>query len=306
MLQLVLSFDTEDYVTPEALDAEKFWADELTTRGMRGSFQCVAEVIRVLRRKGREDVIEALARHEIGYHTDRHSAPPVPPTALEGVGLAEGIEWVLRRQAAGWALVMETFRRVPISFCPPGDSWTPHVLLAMAAAGVKVWCASVPAKNLNPAWYCGLLSLNYDFAFDSFMGEEAAEEERFKRTFEETACAESAGRRDGGLYPSVPAGDDAVLGPPALPGRVSAAGAARPASPGRAYPGPERAVPAAARLDSRKARRGVCRLCHGLFGPIGAPARPAMPARRKQAEARRSGKAAAAGTGRRLPRTFRF
>ena len=42
---------------------------------MRGSFQCVAEVIRVLRRKGREDVIEALARHEIGYHTDRHSEP---------------------------------------------------------------------------------------------------------------------------------------------------------------------------------------------------------------------------------------
>ncbi len=185
-MQLVLSFDTEDYVTPEALDAEKFWAEELSARGMRGSFQCVAEVIRVLQRQGREDVVAALGRHEIGYHTDQHSAAPVPPVALEGVGLAEGIEWVLQRQAAGWALVMETFRRVPISFCPPGDSWTPHVLLAMAAAGVKVWCASAPAKNLNPAWYCGLLSINYDLAFDSFMGEEAAEEERFKRAFEET------------------------------------------------------------------------------------------------------------------------
>jgi hypothetical protein len=185
MVQLVLSFDTEDYVTPEALDAEKFWAEELSARGMRGSFQCVAEVIRVLRRRGRGDVIEALGRHEIGYHTDQHSAAPVPPMALEGVGLAEGIEWVLQREAAGWALAMETFRRVPISYCPPGDSWTPHVLLALAAAGVKVWCASAPAKNLNPAWYCGLLSINYDFAFDSFMGEEAAEEERFKRTFED-------------------------------------------------------------------------------------------------------------------------
>jgi hypothetical protein len=36
MLQLVLSFDTEDYVTPEAVDAKKFWAEELSARGLRG------------------------------------------------------------------------------------------------------------------------------------------------------------------------------------------------------------------------------------------------------------------------------
>ena len=279
-MQLVLSFDTEDYVTPEALDAEKFWAEELSARGMRGSFQCVAEVIRVLQRQGREDVVAALGRHEIGYHTDQHSAAPVPPVALEGVGLAEGIEWVLQRQAAGWALVMETFRRVPISFCPPGDSWTPHVLLAMAAAGVKVWCASAPAKNLNPAWYCGLLSINYDLAFDSFMGEEAAEEERFKRAFEETLARKA---------------QDGVMVVYTHPCRLvttrfwdaplyretrSAAGAARPASHGRAYPSPERPIPAAARLDPGKARRGVRRLCHGLCGPIGASAGPARPAGR--------------------------
>ena len=186
MMQVVLSFDTEDSVTPEAVDAEKFWAEELSARGMRGSFQCVAEVIRSLRRRHREDVIEAIGRHEIGYHTDQHSVPPIPPVALEGVGLAEGIEWVFRREAAGWALVMETFRRIPISYTPPGDSWTPHVLLAFAAAGVKVWSACVPTKNLSPCWYCGLLCLDYDLAFDSFMGEEAAEEERFKRKFEDT------------------------------------------------------------------------------------------------------------------------
>jgi hypothetical protein len=185
MLEVILSFDTEDYPTPEAADAEKFWAEELSVRGMRGSFQCVAEVIRSLRRRHREDVIEELGRHEIGYHTDLHSAPPVPPLALEGVGLAEGIEWIFQREAAGWALIVETFRRVPISYCPPGYSWTPHVLLAFAQAGIKVWCASAPSKNLNPSWYCGLLCLDYDFAFDSFMGEEAAEEERFKQTFED-------------------------------------------------------------------------------------------------------------------------
>ena len=83
-------------------------------------------------------------------------------------------------------VVTETFRRVPVSYCPPGDSWTPHVLLALAAMGIKVWCASVPSPTLGPSWYCGLLALNYDLAFDSFMGEEAAEEARFKQAFEDT------------------------------------------------------------------------------------------------------------------------
>ena len=139
-MNLVFAFDTEDFVTPEASDARKWWAEELHARSVRGTFQIVAEVIRAERRNGRDDVIASLSRHDIGYHSDKHSVPPVPPVALEGVGLAEGIAWTLRKEAAGWATVTETFGRVPVAYCSPGDSWTPHSFLALASAGIR-WAA---------------------------------------------------------------------------------------------------------------------------------------------------------------------
>ena len=102
-MRLIFSFDTEDYVTPEAWDAQKWWAEQLTARGVRGSFQCVGELVRRLKARGRQDVLEALARHEIGYHGNLHSAPPIHCVAVDGLSLADGVAWILRREAAGYA-----------------------------------------------------------------------------------------------------------------------------------------------------------------------------------------------------------
>jgi hypothetical protein len=187
-MKVIFAFDTEDFVTPEAADAEKWWADSLTKRNLRGSFQCVAEVIRRLKTRGREDVIEALAKHEIGFHTQFHSMHPVHPPAVENLSLAEGIAWVLKREAAGLAVLVETFNRMPVSYCPPGDSWTPATLLAMAASGIKLFVGS---EFPRPHWYCGLLGVKYDLAFESYFGEEDNAEEAFRRDFE--ALAQSAG-----------------------------------------------------------------------------------------------------------------
>ena len=186
-MKVIFSFDTEDYVTPEAADAQKWWADSLARRNLRGSFQCVAEVIRRLKTRKREDVIEALAKHEIGFHTRFHSLPPVHPTAVENLSLADGIAWVLKREAAGLAVLVETFGRMPVSYCPPGDSWTPATLLAMAASGIKLFVGSGFPR---PYWYCGLLGVRYDLAFESYFGEQKTEE-TFQRDF--TARAQAVG-----------------------------------------------------------------------------------------------------------------
>ena len=60
-MDLILALDSEDFLTPEAADAELWWATELTSRGLRGSFQVVAELVRALERRGRTDVLDALA-----------------------------------------------------------------------------------------------------------------------------------------------------------------------------------------------------------------------------------------------------
>jgi hypothetical protein len=187
-MDLVISFDTEDYATPEALDAKGWWASELTARGLRGSFQVVGEVVRKLRREGRRDVLDALAKHEIGTHSDYHSVHPTHAEALEGKGLAEGVAWVLETEAPCLEVLLNEFHRVPVSYCKPGASWGPATVLAHAAAGVKVFADSPFHEAAGrPFWYAGMLMCHYDMAFESFFGEAESENARFKAEFEKRA-----------------------------------------------------------------------------------------------------------------------
>jgi hypothetical protein len=185
-MDIVFSFDSEDFLTPEAADAEKWWAEALRSRGVRGCFQLVAELVRSLKRTGRHDVVDAYRCHETDYHSNYHSVPPSIPERIDGKGLAESIDTVLRAEASGIVELVETFGRVPVTYCAPGDSWSPATLLAMAMLGVKAFCntpivRSVPA----PYWYCGSLVFNYDLGFESFFGKDDQEfMGAFNRTME--------------------------------------------------------------------------------------------------------------------------
>ncbi|MCY3020563.1 MAG: hypothetical protein NTW87_16200 [Planctomycetota bacterium] len=188
-MDILISFDTEDYATPEAVDATLWWTHELSARSIRGCFQLVGEVVRRLRRDGRDDVLAALAAHEIDFHTDYHSVHPTHSEAVEKLTLAEGVAWVLKTEAPCFKTLYETFGRVPVSYCKPGDSWSPATLLALAAAGLKVFCdAPFPLATGRPLWFAGMLCCRYDIAFDSFFGEDDSSEQRFKEQFEKRAA----------------------------------------------------------------------------------------------------------------------
>ena len=150
-MDLIISLDTEDFITPAAREAQLWWAHTLSEYGVRGNFQIVGELLRTYERSGRTDIIEALRPHEIGYHTDYHSVPPLHPVALEGVPLDSAVSWVLEREARGFADLVRLFGLVPVSYCPPGCSWTPATLLAMASLGVKVWADA--DRLLDAGWY---------------------------------------------------------------------------------------------------------------------------------------------------------
>src|SRR6266478_5310489 len=62
-VNVILWFDTEDYLSPSDDDAAKHLADLLTARHIRATFKVVGEKARVLEQRKRTDVIEALKRH---------------------------------------------------------------------------------------------------------------------------------------------------------------------------------------------------------------------------------------------------
>src|SRR5579862_1268267 len=88
---VVLWFDTEDYLSPADDDASLHLARFLTAEGIRATFKIVGEKARVLERRGRTDTIEALKKHEIGFHSNYHSPHPTPSQYLSGLGWDEGV-----------------------------------------------------------------------------------------------------------------------------------------------------------------------------------------------------------------------
>src|SRR5262245_329167 len=83
---VVLWFDTEDYMLPASDDAALWLADFLTKQKIRGTFKVVGEKARVLAARKRDDVIAALKKHEIGYHSNFHSVHPTPAMYLSNLG----------------------------------------------------------------------------------------------------------------------------------------------------------------------------------------------------------------------------
>jgi len=155
----LLWFDTEDYIEPSADDAALRLATELTRRGVRATFKIVGEKGRVMERRNRQDVIEALARHDIGYHAENHSIPPAPAVYLEKLGLLEGAAEFERREGAGAAGLRRLFGVTPSCYGQPGNSWAPQSNLALRRMGIQVYMDDGKQVGLNdqPFWYGGLL-----------------------------------------------------------------------------------------------------------------------------------------------------
>jgi hypothetical protein len=156
---VVLWFDTEDYIDPIADDAALRIANDLTSLGVRGTFKVVGEKARVLQQRGRTDVIQALARHSIGYHSDWHSIKPVPALSLQHLGLLEGAEDFERRQLAGFRDVERISRVTPACYGQPGSSWAPQSNQALRRMGVHVYLdeGTQVGYNDQPIWFGGLL-----------------------------------------------------------------------------------------------------------------------------------------------------
>jgi hypothetical protein len=158
---VILWFDTEDYLLPADDDATKHLAEFLTSEGIRGTFKLVGEKARVLERRQRTDVIAALKKHEIGYHSNFHSTQPSPAMYLSNLGWDEGVAEFDRREGPGRADVERIFGVAPTTYGQPGSSWGPQSYGAMRQWGMRVYLdggrhVGVDAK---PHYYCGLLNL---------------------------------------------------------------------------------------------------------------------------------------------------
>ena len=156
---VVLWFDTEDFVEPASDDAALRIANDLTAEGIHGTFKVVGEKARVLESRGRRDVIEALSKHAIGYHSNWHSVHPTPSEYLAPLGFLEGAQEFERRESPGVADVKRIFGTQPLCYGQPGNSWGPQSNPALRKLGVPIYLDEGEQVGLNnaPFWFGGLL-----------------------------------------------------------------------------------------------------------------------------------------------------
>jgi len=166
-VDVILWFDTEDYLLPADDDACKRLAEMLSERKIRATFKVVGEKARVLDKRGRHDVIRALKKHDIGYHANFHSVHPAPSEYLAECGWLDGVAEFARREGWGAADVRRVFSvKTLVCYGQPGSSWAPQAIGALREIGVApqgVPCYVDEGTHVGldekPFWYAGALNV---------------------------------------------------------------------------------------------------------------------------------------------------
>ncbi len=160
---VLLWFDVEDYINEESDDALLALLQLLAAKGVRATFKLVGEKVRALEARGRSDILDALKRQAIGYHTDLHSQHPTVSEYCEPLGFAAGAALFERREAGG----LEDLRRllpVPVStYGQPGASWAAQAFPVLRKWQIPTYVDSIDIIDLGqgPFWFCGILTVTH-------------------------------------------------------------------------------------------------------------------------------------------------
>jgi hypothetical protein len=158
---VTLWFDTEDYVSPKPDQAILRLCQILQKHGVRATFKLIAEKARDLERKGQFDVIRALKNHDLGFHTQTHSQPPLIPQYLEYAGWEGGIEEFDARERGGVEDLKRIFGTQPLCYGQPGNSWAPQTYPVLVRWGIPLYLDEGDHVGINnqPFWYGGVLNV---------------------------------------------------------------------------------------------------------------------------------------------------
>jgi hypothetical protein len=163
---VILWFDTEDYVLPQSDDSAKRIAEFLTSQGIHATFKVVGEKARTLERRHREDVIAALNKHAVVYHSNYHSWHVSPAEFEQFLDWQDGVDEFIRREQPGIDSIRRVFGRMPTAYGQPGSSWCPESQPALRKMGIHVYLDDGDQVGLEgkPFWYGGILNI-YDMKY---------------------------------------------------------------------------------------------------------------------------------------------
>lgn len=168
---IVICFDVEDYITPESEgmdDLPKWMAEIMTEEGVTGTFFVIGEKARSMEKRGRRDVIAAMARHDIGSHTNDGSIHPTITERLEKASWDEGVATILESESAGFDDLERIFGQRPVNLGRHGGSYGPQLVAALGQMHAGYVYSPVSLPGHNAVWFCNTLNFHgegHDFGY---------------------------------------------------------------------------------------------------------------------------------------------
>jgi len=150
MIDVVFAYDVEDVYNPASDDALLELCKIYSEEDVPVSMFVAAEKARVMRERGRKDVLDALARHEICYHGNYWGDFPEPATRY-GVRLPfdEAVEFALHVESKGLHDVAEITGQFPVAWCCHQAQQSLPMQYAMKLAGVRCWAGGPRGWIMN-------------------------------------------------------------------------------------------------------------------------------------------------------------
>ena len=208
-MYLTLLFDVEDLVDPRADDTTLRAARILTEEDAPSTMMIVGEKARLWEKRGRGDLIDAMAGHDIGLHTNRHSVHPTVAEYLEGKRWEDGIAEVVARERSGVDDMRRILGRDPSCWGRGGSTWGPQVAPALAKMGVPAMMYSfthLPDPSRGVHYFCNTLSYYWFYGgFDEVFADEAKFDAAWGQAKDEIAGAVDSRAPWLGLFVSHPA-----------------------------------------------------------------------------------------------------
>lgn len=153
-------FDVEDCSIPQSDDAARIIAEILTELGIKATMKVVGQKARMLRSRLGYDVIDALGRHVIGYHSNYHGLRPQPAEYMGPLGWLDGIAEFEQREKNGIEELRRLWGQEPVCYGQPGSNWAPQVFPVLRKWNIpaNVGYSSYVSLRAQPFWYGGVIN----------------------------------------------------------------------------------------------------------------------------------------------------
>jgi hypothetical protein len=182
---VVVCFDVEDYITPagEGIDDIPKWlADTMGEVGVPGTFFIIAEKARSLERRGRTDVIAAMARHDVGSHTNLGSIHPTVAESLEKADWASGVKQMRIQEEKGLRDLERLTGKAVTTLGQHGGSYGPQLVAALADLHAGFVYSPIHLPGHNAVWFANTLNFHGSYGgFDDTYYRDDLFDARFRR-----------------------------------------------------------------------------------------------------------------------------